>query len=70
MRLNPREALLVEAFRRLPPDAAAELSALVIAGGVPRVRLRRDVKNQRSSGRSPVSLAILASAAGPTSSLS
>jgi hypothetical protein len=28
MQLNPREALLVEAFRRLPPDTAAELSAL------------------------------------------
>jgi hypothetical protein len=28
MHLNPREASLVEAFRRLPPDAAAELSAL------------------------------------------
>lgn len=28
MQLNPREASLVEAFRRLPPDAAAELSAL------------------------------------------
>ena len=28
MQLNPREASLVEAFPRLPPDAAAELSAL------------------------------------------
>jgi len=28
MQLNPQEALLVEAFRRLPPDTAAELSAL------------------------------------------
>ena len=28
MRLNPREASLVEVFRRLPPDTAAELSAL------------------------------------------
>ena len=28
MQLNAREASLVEAFRRLPPDAAAELSAL------------------------------------------
>jgi hypothetical protein len=28
MRLNPIEESLVEAFRRLPPDAAAELSAL------------------------------------------
>lgn len=28
MQLNPREASLVEAFRRLPPDTAAELSAL------------------------------------------
>jgi hypothetical protein len=28
MRLDPREATLVEAFRRLPPDAAVELSAL------------------------------------------
>lgn len=28
MRLNDREANLVETFRRLPPDAATELSAL------------------------------------------
>ena len=28
MRLDPREACLVEAFRRLPPETAAELSAL------------------------------------------
>ena len=28
MQLNPREASLVEAFRRLAPDTAAELSAL------------------------------------------
>ena len=28
MQLNPREASLVEAIRRLPPDTAAELSAL------------------------------------------
>lgn len=28
MQLNEREASLVEAFRRLAPDAAAELSAL------------------------------------------
>jgi hypothetical protein len=28
MQLNPREASLVEVFRRLPPDTAAELSAL------------------------------------------
>jgi len=28
MLLDPREASLVEAFRRLPPDTAAELSAL------------------------------------------
>ena len=28
MQLNPREALLVQAFRRLAPDTAAELSAL------------------------------------------
>jgi hypothetical protein len=28
MQLNPREALLVEAFRRLRPETAAELSAL------------------------------------------
>ncbi|SPF46852.1 hypothetical protein SBA4_3590002 [Candidatus Sulfopaludibacter sp. SbA4] len=28
MQLNPGEASLVEAFRRLPPNAAAELSAL------------------------------------------
>ena len=28
MRLSPREASLVEAFRRLAPDTAAELSAL------------------------------------------
>ena len=28
MQLNPQEASLVEAFRRLPPDTAAELSAL------------------------------------------
>jgi hypothetical protein len=28
MQLNPREASLVEAFRRLAPDTAAELTAL------------------------------------------
>ena len=28
MQLNPREALLIEGFRRLAPDTAAELSAL------------------------------------------
>lgn len=28
MHLNDREASLVDAFRRLPPDAATELSAL------------------------------------------
>jgi hypothetical protein len=28
MQLDPREASLVEIFRRLPPDTAAELSAL------------------------------------------
>ncbi len=28
MQLNPREETLVESFRRLPPDTAAELSAL------------------------------------------
>jgi len=28
MQLGPREASLVEVFRRLPPDTAAELSAL------------------------------------------
>ena len=28
MQLDPREASLVEVFRRLPPDTAAELSAL------------------------------------------
>lgn len=28
MQLDPREATLVEAFRRLPPETAAELSAL------------------------------------------
>jgi hypothetical protein len=28
MELDPREASLVEIFRRLPPDTAAELSAL------------------------------------------
>jgi hypothetical protein len=28
MQLNPREASLVEAYRRLAPDAAAELAAL------------------------------------------
>ena len=28
MQLDPREASLVEVFRPLPPDAAAELSAL------------------------------------------
>jgi hypothetical protein len=28
MQLDPREASLVEAFRKLPPDTAAELSAL------------------------------------------
>lgn len=28
MQLNEREASLVDAFRRLPPDAASELSAL------------------------------------------
>jgi hypothetical protein len=28
MQLDPREESLVEVFRRLPPDTAAELSAL------------------------------------------
>jgi hypothetical protein len=28
MQLDPREATLVEVFRRLPPDTVAELSAL------------------------------------------
>jgi hypothetical protein len=28
LRLNAREASLLEAFRRLPPDAAAELTSL------------------------------------------
>ena len=28
MQLDPREASLVEVFRRLPPDTVAELSAL------------------------------------------
>jgi hypothetical protein len=28
MQLSPREASLVEAFRRLPPDTATELAAL------------------------------------------
>jgi hypothetical protein len=28
MQINPREEALLEAFRRLPPDAASELSAL------------------------------------------
>lgn len=28
MQLNEREALLVDAFRRLPPETATELSAL------------------------------------------
>jgi hypothetical protein len=28
MQLSPREASLVEAFRRLPPDTVVELSAL------------------------------------------
>jgi hypothetical protein len=28
MQLNEREASLVDAFRRLPPDTASELSAL------------------------------------------
>lgn len=28
MRLNEREVLLVDAFRRLPPDTATELSSL------------------------------------------
>ena len=37
MQLNAREASLVEAFRRLPPDTAAELSALAerLAGLTP-----------------------------------
>jgi hypothetical protein len=37
MQLNAREASLVEAYRRLPPDAAAELSALAerLAGLTP-----------------------------------
>ena len=29
MQISPREEVLLEAFRRLPPDAANELSALV-----------------------------------------
>jgi hypothetical protein len=39
--LNAREASLVEAFRRLPPDTAAELSALAqrLAGLTPERRI-------------------------------
>ena len=41
MQLNAREASLVEAFRRLPPDAAAELSALAerLAGLTPNQKI-------------------------------
>ena len=41
MQLNPREASLVEAFRRLAPDAAAELSALAerLAAMTPNSRI-------------------------------
>ena len=41
MQLNPLEASLVEAFRRLPADAAAELSALAerLAGLTPNRRI-------------------------------
>jgi hypothetical protein len=41
MQLNEREALLVDAFRRLPPDAATELSALAerLAQLVPNHRI-------------------------------
>ena len=40
MQLNEREASLVDAFRRLPPDAASELSA-------PAERLAELAPNQR-----------------------
>jgi len=41
MQLDPREASLVEVFRRLPPDTAAELSALAerLAALSPRGRV-------------------------------
>ena len=41
MQLNAQEASLVEAFRRLPPDAAAELSALAerLAGLTPNRKI-------------------------------
>lgn len=41
MQLNPREASLVEAYRRLAPDAAAELAALAerLATATPNHRI-------------------------------
>ena len=41
MQLSAQEASLVEALRRLPPDAAAELSALAerLAGLAPNQRI-------------------------------
>ncbi len=41
MQLNTREASLVEAFRRLPPNTAAELSALAqrLAGLMPNGKI-------------------------------
>jgi len=41
MQLNPREASLVDAFRRLPPDTAAELSDLAqrLASRAPSCRI-------------------------------
>src|SRR5271165_2487942 len=41
MQLDPREASLVEIFRRLPPDTAAELSALAerLAGLAPHSKI-------------------------------
>ena len=42
MQLNPREASLVEAFGRLPPDAATELSALAERLAILKPRCRID----------------------------
>jgi hypothetical protein len=42
MQLDPREASLVEVFRRLPPDTAAELDVHVGVRGNDPVRHRAD----------------------------
>jgi hypothetical protein len=48
LQLDPREASLVETFRRLPPDAAAELTALAERLAALRPHTRIDWSNSWS----------------------